>query len=253
MSDPQRMLDGNVPPHIRLLLEAGRDAEPRSSLVEMTLQSLRAAELGAAPGGLSSVTSAMVVPALLGALSLGALVGVTWMLMTPAAPDASTAVSPISHPADEPSQERAAVDDAPSASVASATPDDDLRPASSGALAPSRQGPQRVVTLPGGADVRQPPPRPPATVQRELVLRARAELDRGLPQRTLMILAGYESSFEELRFVPEVLSLRMQAYQAMGHGETAQQLARDLIAKYPRSSQAGRARQLLQEGGVAEK
>ena len=240
MSDPRRMLDTNVPPHIRVLMEAGRGAEPHSALVETTLQSLRAADLGAASGGLGPLVSSAVVPVLAGLLALSVLAGVTWTIIAPA-PAPPVAPGP---PAQTP--------------LRIAPPDEEPADAELGAAAASSSAPENRATSQVVAQPEASAPstargasrthlRASTTAQRDLVLRARAALDGGSPQQALAILAGYEASFDELRFVPEVLSLRMQAHQRVGNVQAAEQLAQRIVSAYPRSSQAGRARQLLRD------
>jgi len=266
MSDPRRMLDSNVPPHIRLLLEAARSAGPDSSLVETTLQSVRSAELGATSSGLLPLSSSAVIPLLVGLLSLGALVGVGWTVMAPALPNpqarrVATPTSLRTSPAgEEPAEgvEASIESQSDPSAQARANPVGSARsgeaPRSSSDAAPPRNSPasrapaQPVAPVPSVAqDASRERSRSSTMAQRDLVLRARAALDGGHPQQALAILAGYEASFDELRFVPEVLSLRMQAYQRTGSIEAAKQLARRIVATYPLSSQAGRARQLLRD------
>ena len=263
MSDPLRMLDSNVAPHIRLLLEAAHGAGPSSSLVETTLQSVRAVEPGAASGGSLSLGSSTAISLVVGVLSLGALVGVGWTvasapsrLQTPGI--ATQTVLRTTPAGEEPAEGVGASIESPSEPSAQvrARPEGHALPeeasvSSSGTARPRQQTVSRSVAQPIApvASVTQDGGRErsgsSSMEQRDLVLRARMELDGGRPRETLAILAGYETSFDELRFVPEVLSLRMQAYQQTGSIEAAEQLARRIVATYPRSSQAGRARQLL--------
>jgi len=262
MSEPPRMLDTNVGPHLRRLLEAGRDAEPHSSLVDTTLQSLRTASLGTAPSSLAPLGSSMVIPAVAGVLlSLGLLVGVTWTMLSsapPVAPSPATQAAPREEEPAEGLGPSNALRPEPSAQVG-LDPGSNAQPgaaarSSSATAPPSNRNPSRVAAQPTASapptaeDAAKQRSRSSTTAQRDLVLRARAALDGGAPQQTLTILAGYETSFDELRFVPEVLSLRMQAHQRLGNAKAAEQLARRIIATYPRSSQAGRARQLLGDG-----
>ncbi|MBN2194101.1 MAG: hypothetical protein JW751_14895 [Polyangiaceae bacterium] len=263
MSDPRRMLDSEVSPHIRALLEAGRDAEPRSSLVETTLRSLRAAGLGAAPSGLSPLTAWTVVPGLAGVLVLGVVAGVIWTMKVstpPLSPRPPTHGAPPTTPSkaertegaktssDPPSEPPAQVRTDPEGDAdTGAAPRSSV--AAPGRDRPTPRGMARPTTsaVPAAEGIGRERSRASTMAQRDLVLRARAALDGGAAQQALAILAGYESSFDELRFVPEVLSLRMQSHQRLGEVATADQLARRIIAAYPRSSQAGRARQLLRD------
>jgi len=261
MSEPSRLLDGNLPPHVRLLLEAGRDAEPRASLVETTLQSLRAANLASPPGGLSPLISSVAIPVLAGVLALGALVGFAWTMRAPsfpAVPREARVAPDLTDSGDEGTESsgdarRQRSDQLGTAPVPSTGAGAPVRrslvsPAQS-ARPPVRTGPPPTASAPVTPGDAAQKSRSSTLAQRDLVLRARAALDGGAPGKALSILAGYESAFDELRFIPEVLSLRMQAQQRMGNVQAAEQLARRIVAAYPRSSQAGRARQLLEGTG----
>ena len=55
----------------------------------------------------------------------------------------------------------------------------------------------------------------------------------------------YEARFPDLRLHPEVLFLRMQAQNQLGRPANAAALARQIVASYPNSAQATRARSIL--------
>lgn len=271
MTDPQRLLDSDVPSHIRALLEAGRNAEPRPSLVETALQSLSITDLGTQSSGLSTASSGTVIKVVAGVLGLGVAVGAAWTASTrvPAPPPADPRPIAQVAPATTPSPEKSTRDvGAPSVASArtemfpAASADDATAPGATSAVVPRKTRPKArtvaraAMSPPASAasatvNTSREASRSSTTAQRDLVLRARAALDGGAPQQTLTMLAAYETSFDELRFVPEVLSLRMQAHQRVGNVKAAELLARRIIAMYPRSSQARRARQVLGDESTA--
>jgi len=72
-----------------------------------------------------------------------------------------------------------------------------------------------------------------------------AAVKRNDPAGTLRALSGYELTFPALDLHPEVLFLRMTAEAAMGQSLGARTEAARIVALYPRSVQAKRARELL--------
>jgi len=101
--------------------------------------------------------------------------------------------------------------------------------------------------------VEVPVPVPPTDVAAPLaaevayVDRARALLAAGQSNLGLLLLEGYEQKFSEARFLPEVLFLRLEAYQREGRSREARSMARRLVASFPKSPNVGRARALLGE------
>jgi outer membrane protein assembly factor BamD (BamD/ComL family) len=75
--------------------------------------------------------------------------------------------------------------------------------------------------------------------------RARAALAAGQPRQALLLLDEYERRFHTRGFAPEALYLRMEALTSLGQTEPALATARRLLASYPHSPQAARARLVL--------
>jgi len=75
--------------------------------------------------------------------------------------------------------------------------------------------------------------------------RARALLAAGQSSQGLSLLAGYEQKFRGARLLPEVLFLQLEAYERSGQSNEARNAAQRLVADFPKSPHAGRARKLL--------
>jgi hypothetical protein len=78
-----------------------------------------------------------------------------------------------------------------------------------------------------------------------LVDRAWAAMKRRDFSRALAELADYERNFPELGLHPEVLFVRMEAEERLGRVAAAKLEASRILASYPKSAQANRARALL--------
>src|SRR4029079_16931979 len=92
-----------------------------------------------------------------------------------------------------------------------------------------------------------PPATPPAPLAEEVML-----VDRGWAAirsrefaRTLADLDVYERKFPNMSFLPEVLSLRMQAENGLGRSERAKAYARRILSGFPQSPHSARARDIL--------
>jgi hypothetical protein len=77
--------------------------------------------------------------------------------------------------------------------------------------------------------------------------RARALLAAGQASQGLALLESYERQFREPRLLPEVLFLQLEAYERAGRHADARRAAQRLVASFPTSPHAGRARKLLGE------
>jgi hypothetical protein len=73
----------------------------------------------------------------------------------------------------------------------------------------------------------------------------RAELASGRHARALRLLSRYERDFPELRLLPEVMLVRLQAHEQGAQHERAREVALELVRLFPRSPHAARAKQLL--------
>jgi hypothetical protein len=98
---------------------------------------------------------------------------------------------------------------------------------------------------------RSPSPLPAQSAQLRLakevslVDRAWAAMKRRDFSRALAELADYERNFPELGLHPEVLFVRMEAEERLGRVDAAKLEASRILASYPKSAQANRARALL--------
>lgn len=77
--------------------------------------------------------------------------------------------------------------------------------------------------------------------------RARALLAAGSSSQGLALLERYEQKFHEARLLPEVLFLRLEAYERSGRSTEARRVAQRLVDTFPNSPQVGRARKLLDQ------
>lgn len=86
-----------------------------------------------------------------------------------------------------------------------------------------------------------------APLAAELVLadRGRALLQGGQPRAALAALDHYERDFADPRLLPEVLYLRLEAFEQLGMTPQATAVARQLAQTFPRSPHAARARAVL--------
>lgn len=87
--------------------------------------------------------------------------------------------------------------------------------------------------------------RAPLAAELVLVDRGRTLLQRSEPQAALSALDPYERVFAEPRLVPEVLYLRMEAFERLGMRPQATAVAQQLARDFPRSPHAARARDVL--------
>ncbi|RYZ05502.1 MAG: hypothetical protein EOO73_19825 [Myxococcales bacterium] len=74
---------------------------------------------------------------------------------------------------------------------------------------------------------------------------ARAALAAGQSESGLAQLARYEREFPEPRLLPEVLFLQLETYQRLGRATEARRAAERLVASFPKSPHAARARSVL--------
>ena len=108
-------------------------------------------------------------------------------------------------------------------------------------------------TAPAPAENAPAPPRNTSSEQVQLRLakevslvdRAWAAMKRRDFSRALAELVDYEEQFPELGLHPEVLFVRMEAEERLGRVTAAKLQASRILASYPKSAQAGRARALL--------
>jgi hypothetical protein len=98
-----------------------------------------------------------------------------------------------------------------------------------------------------------PPPAPASSDSERLVEevraidRAKTALTSGRPEQTLSALDRYDELHREPRFVPEALYLRMEALVQLHRQAEAKRVAQRLVAAYPTSPQAARARFFLSQ------
>ena len=101
--------------------------------------------------------------------------------------------------------------------------------------------------MPNTASARLGPEQPSLRLNQEVKLidGAWAAMKQRDHAAALRALAGYESAYPELALHPEVLFLRMAAEEELGRIARARVEAGRIVALYPKSAQATRARELL--------
>lgn len=87
----------------------------------------------------------------------------------------------------------------------------------------------------------------PLSTEVAFVDRGRALLRAGQSQEGLALLEGYERTFHEARLLPEVLFLRLEAYERLGRAGDARGVAERLLKGFPKSPHAARARKSLEQ------
>jgi hypothetical protein len=87
----------------------------------------------------------------------------------------------------------------------------------------------------------------PLAAEVSYIDRARSLVAAGQSSQGLALLESYEQHFREARLLPEVLFLQLEAYERAGRHADARRAAQRLVASFPTSPHAGRARKLLGE------
>lgn len=252
MSDPDRLLDQPASPLTRELLSAARSDEPSEALLGRTLMAIGAATSLVASAGTSAAaagaTGAMGAAAasakgssfllLLKWLSIGALGGAVTAM---GAHEARDALRALSAPSEEVTSLPKALDAERFASVRSELPP---RPA-------ERSDPSLI------EDSLPPPPRPPpsaaapsgSSLAAEVAAldAARQALARGDTSRALSLLDAHRDRFPEAHLLPEALHIRMEALYARGERPAAARIAERILAGFPQSPHAARARRVAEE------
>lgn len=253
MSDPRRLLDDpQLAPHARALLDAGRTDAPSGERKAAIAATVLAS--AAASHGLAWATAAKV---LAGVVLVGAMAGGGyWMLARrerlPAASHASPA-SPASlmppgqappRPDQAPPPESPPVPSPPAAApspTASPAPADPTPPPAGSAPSPRPARPS-VPSAPAPATF------DPRALAEEVALvdRARAALRANDAAGALAAIGTHGRRFPDGELRAEATLLRAQALAARGDHRAAAAAARDLLARFPGSSLAARARALLE-------
>jgi TolA-binding protein len=250
MSDPERLFSDAPSPLAKRMLSAARDEQPPDVLLERTLLALGAG--GAALGATASASGAAAgTGASAGAtgakagivaaakwLGLGALGGALLSTAAYEVRDAWRVPAPVAAPqAPSPAREARAAP-APEGPVLSPGVNErSVEPAQRAAgraLAPSAKvEPNRALEL--AAEV-------------AALDAARQALANGDPRRALSLLDAYRDRFPEARLLPEALHVRMEALYQSGDRAGAARVAERLLAGFPQSPHAARARQIASEG-----
>lgn len=226
------------------LIRAGSREMPPSGTLQRTL-----ASLGLGASAVATVSSAGALGAAKAAAPTGVLALAKWASVGAASGLMVTAASYGVHHATRP--------DTPPAPSSVAAPRANELPApvaSAFAREPSLLASPSAPVLPRDVSPRSPTAAAalaeadvPLAQELAFVDRGREAFQRNDAGAALALLEGYERSFPELRLMPEVLYLRMQAQHQRGDTERAAKLAARLVRDFPRSPHASSARTILQE------
>lgn len=226
------------------LIRAGTRDMPPSGTLQRTL-----AGLGLGASTVATVSSAGALGGAKAAASTGVLALAKWagigaasgLMVTAAtygvqhATRPQTPPVPSTVPAPKGSEARAPV---PSAFESAPR----LAESPSALVVPSAAPPRPALTAPASSEADVPLARELAFVDR-----GREAFQRNDAGAALALLEHYELSFPELRLMPEVLYLRMQAQRQRGDVERAAKLAARLVREFPKSPHASSARSILSE------
>jgi hypothetical protein len=217
---------------------AGATTLAKAQLTSMVSASTAATGVGLSGAGSINTVSATLIVKWLGIGAVGGF-GLAGMASVATQPTrVSVSQAPTSAARVEPARPRPATRHLPPpAVVSSATAE------VAASAAPLPRASTAEVQLP------EPPTDVAAPLAAEVayVDRARALLAAGHRSQGLLLLEQYEQKFSEARFLPEVLFLRLEAYQRADRGSEARSMARRLVAAFPNSPNVGRARTLLAE------
>jgi hypothetical protein len=260
MNEPKRWLEEGAPGDVEHLVRAAQAEQPDATSLARTLAAVgmglgaasvagaaKAAGAAAGAGGTAKATLPITGALLAKWGAVGAAIGTLAVGAARIATDAAR-VPPAS---------------------ASSVPSSGARPASVApvpALSAPRQAepgavPDIAEPLPTATETRAQPlppaapdsgPAPAAPLDAETLAaevksvdRARAALAAGQAQRTLEELGEYERRFRKRGLEPEALYLRMEASLSLGQTAQARDAAQRLLARYPKSLHAARARVVL--------
>jgi hypothetical protein len=259
MSEPKRWLEEGAPGDIEQLVRAARAEQPDAASLAHTLAAVgmgvgaasvagAAKAAGAAAGAAGTAKSTLpitggllakwgVIGAAIGTLAVGAARVATDVARMP--PAASSVPSTGARPG---SMARVPVLSVPRQAEPGAVPD------IAGPL-PTAMETRAQAVSPAAPDSAPAPAAPldAETLAAEVksVDRARAALAAGQAQRTLAELDAYERRFQKRGLEPEALYLRMEASLSLGLTAQARDAAQRLLARYPKSLHAARARVVL--------
>lgn len=266
MTDPERLSQGGG--FVAELLRASADEQPSEAGRSRTLAALglsgavlaTAAGASAATAGgalatsgsgaaalsagaaTSSASGAVSAALLVKWLGIGVVGGVSLAgaaaAVTRSEPPSSVARSVVAGPASSPAPSSVRAQPVPAVAEARRAPEPS--PSSSAPLPrPSRTEPAAPATaLDDELGV-------PLSAEVTFVDRGRALLRAGRALEGLSLLEGYEREFSEARLLPEVLFLRLEAYEQLGRTGDARRTAERLLRSFPSGPHAARARKSL--------
>lgn len=244
MSDPERLLDGPLPPEVESLLRSAESDDPRE--VEDKRDRLLAAAATSAPWASSRPRTASgsafrsagrigLAAAVIAGASLG--IGMLWSSSTPTTSSVpNTGLTAPTSP-----------DHAPRALASSSTESATAAPVAVPSLhvedLPSAAAPPSArPSTASAANVRGEPPAPSVEDELATIDAARGALAARRPQETLARVQRYRVVFPAPHFVAEADALEVQALAALGHSEEARAKAEQFFRAHPGSPYTQRVR-----------
>lgn len=258
MSDPRRLLDGDANEGELELLRVWKDEGPSPRARQAALGLLAAGAAGAASAtsaaatGSGGILKAMIVGALAGVVTVGAVEIVGWSgpaAVVPAAvaPRASGVAAVVASAAGTPPVVTAP---APEASAPRVSPLAPVAPAPAPGPAPASEPAEVPSSAPPAlpaATVEAPAPRRDLAAEIAAIDAARAALASGDGAQALARLDAHDAAFGGGALSQEALVLRIQALVKLGRRSEAAALGRAFVAAHPTSTHATRLRALLPE------
>jgi hypothetical protein len=249
MTEPKRWLEEGAPRDIEHLVRAAQSEHPGDASLRRTLTALGvglgASSVTAGAAAAGAAAGANTVTITVGLLAKWTAVGATLGTLTAGAATLARDVPRIAQRAPSSVSPAPARLDSEQATplVSESSVKDAWTMASVPVPAIALPHKRTVTAAPSAAAV----PLDAETLAEEVksVDGARAALAAGQAARALSLLDEYERRFDERRFAPEALYLRMEALVSLGRTAQARATAEHLLATYPNSPHGARARVVL--------
>lgn len=251
MKDPERLMSGPAADLSVLLLGAGIDERPSDESLHRTLSVLGLAAVATVPTAIGTVVGT-TAGAATGAAAVKSGAGVTmgalfakWLAVgavggAVVVGSTMTVVTPSPRPRLELPR--------PTPAVRVPKPIRTVpMPEVTVAITSPSSVPVPAVMEPPARFVLPPTPEDPLGPEVALVDDARGLLAAGRLAAVHTRLSRYEVDFPRVQLLPEVLYLRMEASWRASNRASAARVAAQIVRQYPRSPQAGRAREVLKE------
>jgi hypothetical protein len=258
MNDSKHWLEDGGPAEFERLLSAARHETPRSGGAERALVAAGIVGAGAlvsetaTAGGVvgKSLLGGMMKWFAVGVIGAGTVV-VTAQVVVPDGPDAREASRSVELSRRTHASHAQRAPNAPPQGVPASRSTETAAPLPAATVPPEpATSPTAAKGSEHGGDARVPAPAvadPDRTFAEELGLvdAARTRLRAGDASGALRSAGEYNRRFPAGRFAPEALYLLMQARLELGQRKAAEDLAREILRRFPNAAQVARAREVL--------